>query len=152
MGKGNQSDESSSSKSPEISHLEISEADIAESIDELEELIVETKLPPKLYPEIPVLNDVVDPAEARRYAQSETSTESTSDHEDKIEGFPSDRLNELVDKIDRTLSKELDSLVDILKDTIKDSIINELREQLKKEIVQKDIPTSHTDTQDKSTE
>ena len=152
MGKGNQSDESSSSKSPEISHSVISEADIAESIDELEELIVETKLPPKLYPEIPVLNDVVDPAEARRYVQSETSTESTSDHEDKIEDFPSDRLNELVDKIDRNLSKELDSLVDILKDTIKDSIINELREQLKKETAQTEKSASHIDTPDKSLE
>jgi len=152
MGKGNQSGESSSSENPEISHSVISETDIAESIDELEELIVETKPPPKLYPEIPVLNDVVDPAEARRYAQSETSAESTSAHEDKIEDFPSDRLNELVDKIDQNLSKELDSLVDILKDTIKDSIINELREQLKKETAQTEKPTSHIDTPDKSLE
>ena len=152
MGKGNQSGVSSSSENPEISHSVISKADIAESIDELEELIVETKLPPKLYPEIPVLNDVVDPAEARRYAQSETSTESTTDHEDKIEDFPSDRLNELVDKVDRSLSKELDSLVDILKDTIKDSIINELKEQLKNETAQTEKPASHIDTPDKSLE
>ena len=148
MGKGNQSGESSSSEIPKISHSVISEDDIAESIDELEELIVETKLPPKLYPEIPVLNDVVDPTEARRYAQSETSTESTSDHENKIEDFPSDRLNELVDKVDRNLSKELDDLVGILKDTIKDSIINELKEQLKKEAHQIESPPSRENTPD----
>jgi hypothetical protein len=145
MGKDNQSDESSSSESPEISHSVIPEADIAESIIELEDLIVETKFPPKLFPEIPVLNNIVDPAEARQYAQSRTSTESTNGHEDKLEDFPSDRLNELVNKVDRNLSKELDSLVDILKDTIKDSIISELKEQLKKEAHQ--IGLKNYDTQ-----
>lgn len=149
MGKDNQSGESSSLESPEISHSLGSEADIAESINELEELIVETNFPPKLYPGIPVLNDVVDAAEARRYAQSETSTESTSDHENRIEDFPADRLSELVDKVDRNLSKELDSLVDILKDTIKDSIINELKEQLKSVTTQTEKPASHSDTPDK---
>jgi hypothetical protein len=152
MGKDKLSSESSSSGNPEIPHSEISEADITESIDELDELIVETKLSPKLYTEIPVLNDIVDPAEARRYAQSETSTESSTTPDDKIEDFPIDRLNKLVDKVDKKLSNELDSLVDILKDTIKDSIIDELKEQLKKDIVQKDVSASRTDTQDKGPE
>ena len=152
MDKDKQSGVSSSSGNPEIPHSEKSEANITESIDELDELIVETKLSPKLYPVIPVLNDIVDPAEARRYEQSKTLTESSSTPDDKIEDFPIDRLNKLVDTVDQKLSNELDSLVDILKDTIKDSIIDELKEQLKKEIVQKDIPASHTDTQDKSPE
>jgi len=152
MGKDKLSSEPSSSGNPEISHSEISEADITESIDELDELIVETKLSPKLYTEIPVLNDIVDPAEARRYAQSETSTESSITPDDKNEDFPIDRLNKLVDKVDKKLSNELDSLVDILKDTIKDSIIDELKEQFKKDIIQKDVSASRTDTQDKGPE
>jgi len=56
----------------------ITEADIAESIDELEDLIAETKMPPKLYGEIPVLNDIVDPDEAKKYAQEESSTAATT--------------------------------------------------------------------------
>ena len=156
MDKDKQSGVSSSSGNPEIPHSEISEADITESIGELESLIAENGISsgplPRLYPGIPVLNDIVDPAEARRYEQSKTLTESSSTPDDKIEDFPIDRLNKLVDTVDQKLSNELDSLVDILKDTIKDSIIDELKEQLKKEIVQKDIPASHTDTQDKSPE
>jgi len=149
MDKDKPSSVSSSSGNPEILHSKISEANITESIDELDELIVETKLSPKLYPVIPVLNDIVVPAEARRYVRSKTSTESSSTPDDKIEDFLIDRLNKLVDTVDQKLSNELDSLVNILKDTIKDSIIDELKEQLKKEIVQKDIPASHTDTQEK---
>ena len=107
----------------------IKETDITESIDELESLIVETKIPPKLHGKIPVLNDVVDAAEARRYAQA--VTESTfSNPADKTENFPIDRLNELVDSADQKLSNELDALVDLLKGSIKDGIIDELKEQL----------------------
>ncbi len=156
MVKDKQSNELSSSGNPEIPHSEISEADITESIGELESLIAENGISsgplPRLYPEIPVLNDIVDPAEARRYAQPKTSTESGSTPDDRTEDFPIDRLNKLVDTVDQKLSNELDSLVDILKDTIKDRIIDELKVQLKKEIALKDVPASHTDTQDKSPE
>jgi len=156
MVKDKQSNELSSSGNPEIPHSEISEADITESIGELESLIAENGISsgplPRLYPEIPVLNDIVDPAEARRYAQPKTSTESGSTPDNRIEDFPIDKLNKLVDTVDKKLSNELDPLVDILKDTIKDRIIDELKVQLKKEIALKDVPASHTDTQDKSPE
>lgn len=156
MVKDKQSNDLSSSGNPEIPHLEISEADITESIGELESLIAENGISsgplPRLYPEIPVLYDIVDPAEARRYAQSKTSTESSSTPDNRIEDFPIDKLNKLVDTVDKKLSNELDPLVDILKVTIKNRIIDELKVQLKKEIALKDVPASHTDTQDKSSE
>jgi hypothetical protein len=124
------------------------DAGITDSIDELESLIAETRLPPRLQGEIPVLNDVVDTAEARRYAQAET-TSANNDPIDKTESIPIDRLNELVDSVDQKLSNELDALVDILKDTIKDSIIDELKEQLKKESSQMQTPAANGDTSDK---
>ena len=96
--------------------------------------------------------DVIDPAEARRYAQPETSIKSSGTLDDKTEDFSIDRLNKLFDTVDQKLSNELDSLVDILKDTIKGCIIDELKEPLKKEIAQKDVSATHTDTQDKSPE
>lgn len=115
----------------------INETDIVESIDELESLIEETDTPPKLHDEIPVLNDIVDPAGA-------TATATT----DKIEDIPLERLNELVDTVDRKLSSELDSYVDLLKDTIKTSIIDELKEELKKGVAQTDSAPSETDPPD----
>ena len=151
MGKDKQTNESSLGN-PQIPHPELSEADIAESIDELDILIAETSLPPKPQAEIPVLTDVIDPAEARRYAQPETSIKSSGTLDDKTEDFSIDRLNKLFDTVDQKLSNELDSLVDILKDTIKGCIIDELKEPLKKEIAQKDVSATHTDTQDKSPE
>ncbi len=133
-------------KQTDMSSTAIKESDIAESIDELESLIAETKLPPKLQGEIPVLNDVVDAAEARRYAQAETTS---SDSENKIEDFPIEKINHLVDTVDRKLSSELDSLVDILKATVKDSIIDELKEELKKEAAQMESAPSEIDPSDK---
>ncbi len=124
----------------------ITKADIAESIDELESLIAETKIPPKLQGEIPVLNDVVDADEARKYAQAETTS---NDSGNKIEDFPIERMNQLVDTVDRKLSSELDSLVDILKATVKDSIINELKEELKKEAAQMESAPSEIYPSDK---
>ena len=99
----------------------IYETDITESIDELETLIEETKLPAKPQSEIPVLNDIVDPAEV-----AATTTTNT------VEDISLEKLNELVESVDRKLSSELDSPVDILKETIKDSIIDDLKEELKK--------------------
>jgi len=124
----------------------ITKTDIAESIDELESLIAETNLPPKLQGEIPVLNDVVDADEARKYAQAETTS---SDSENKIEDFPIEKINQLVDTVDRKLSSELDSLVDILKATVKDSIIDELKEELKKEAAQMESAPSEIYPSDK---
>jgi len=115
----------------------INETDIVESIDELENLIEETDTPPKVHDEIPVLNDVVDPAEITAAATT-----------DKIEVIPLERLNELVDTVDRKLSSELDSYVDLLKDTIKTSIIDELKEELKKGAAQTDSSPSETDPPD----
>ena len=115
----------------------IAETDIVESIDELENLIEETDTPPKLHDEIPVLNDVVDPAEI-------TAAATTN----KIENIPLERLNELVDTVDRKLSSELDSYVDLLKDTIKTSIIDELKEELKKGTTQMDSAPSESDSPD----
>ena len=131
-------------KQTDLSNMDITEADIAESIDELESLIAD-RPPPKLRGEIPVLTDVVDAAEARRYAQGET-TSSNSEH--KIEDFPIERMNQLVDTVDRKLSSEFDSLVDILKETIKDSIIDELKEELKKEAAQIESAPSEIDSSD----
>jgi len=140
-------------KQTDMSSMVIKESDITESIDELESLIAEngipSGLPPKLQGEIPVLNDVVDAAEARRYAQAETTS---SDSENKIEDFPIEKMNQLVDTVDRKLSSELDSLVDVLKETIKDSIIDELKEELKKEAAQMESAPSETDPSDKPAE
>lgn len=123
----------------------ITEADIAESIDELESLIKETKLPPTLQSEIPVLNDIVDPDEASGYTRNESSAAPTTTS-NNLEDIPLDKLNELVDTVDRKLSSELDSLVDLLKETIKDSIIDELKEELKKEAVHMESATPKTDS------
>jgi len=124
----------------------ITETDIVESIDELESLIEDTELPPELHGEIPVLNDIVDPDEASRDAQDESETATTTTN--NVEGIPLERLNDLMDKVDRKLSSELDSFVDLLKDTIKDSIINELKEELKKEAMQMDPAQSEADPSD----
>jgi phage gp29-like protein len=124
----------------------ITETDIVESIDELESLIEDTELPPELHGEIPVLNDIVDPDEARRDTQDESETAITTTN--NVEGIPLERLNDLMDRVDRKLSSELDSFVDLLKDTIKDSIINELKEELKKEAMQMDPAQSEADPSD----
>jgi hypothetical protein len=125
----------------------IYEANITESIDELESLIGETKLPAKPQNEIPVLNDIVDPAEAAGYTQGESSTAPTTTT-NTIEDISLEKLNELVDSVDRKLSSELDSLVDILKETIKDSIIDDLKEELKKGATQTEPAPSETDSPD----
>jgi len=125
----------------------ITETDIVESIDELESLIEETDTPPKLQDEIPVLNDIVDPAEAIEYTQDESSTAAATTI-NKIEDIPLERLNALVDTVDRKLSSELDSYVDLLKDTIKTSIIDELKEEIKKGATQMDSAPSETDPPD----
>ncbi len=127
------------------------EADITESIDELESLIKETKLPAKPQNEIPVLNDIVDPAEVAGYTQGESSTAATTTTS-TIEDISLEKLNELVDSVDRKLSSELDSLVDILKETIKDSIIDDLKEELKKGAAQTEPAPSKTDSPDKPSE
>lgn len=124
----------------------IPETDIVESIDELESLIEDTELPPELHGEIPVLNDIIDPDEARRDTQDESVTATITTN--PVEGIPLERLNELVDTVDRKLSSELDSFVDLLKDTIKESIINELKEELKKEATQMDSAPSEADPSD----
>lgn len=124
----------------------IPETDIVESIDELESLIEDTELPPELHGEIPVLNDIIDPDEAKRDTQDESKTDTTTTN--NVEGIPLERLNELVDTVDRKLSSELDSFVDLLKDTIKESIINELKEELKKEAMQIDSAPSEADPSD----
>jgi len=120
----------------------ITETDIVESIDELESLIEDTELPPELHGEIPVLNDIVDPDEARRDTQDESETAITTTN--NVEGIPLERLNDLMDRVDRKLSSELDSFVDLLTD----SIINELKEELKKEAMQMDPAQSEADPSD----
>lgn len=123
--------------------------DIGDSIDELESLFDESSLTtgitPKSQPEIPVLNDIVDAAEAKKYTQAETMTESNNTYDDKDEDEDVQlvRLSKLMDTVDQKLSSQLDHLVDILKDTIRDSIIDELKQQLKKEANQiQSLPTN----------
>ena len=130
--------------------------DLGNSIDELDSLIAESSLTneitPRLQPEIPVLNDIVDAAEVRRYAQDETMTESINIPADKDEDLQLVRLSKLMDTVDQKLSSELDPLVDILKDTIKDSIIDELKQQLKKEANQVSPLPADINNSDKSSE
>lgn len=152
MDSDKQPKKSSSEVDVARSRTDSSGESIGDSIDELESLITETKLPPKLLHEIPVLNDVVDVAEARRYAQTEMITKSIHNQADENDELPIVKLGKLVDSVDKKLSSELDALVDILKDTIKDSIIEELKEQLKKEYSQSQAPTAHADTSDKPSE
>ena len=128
-------------------NADVYEADITESIDELENLIEETKLPAKPQNEIPVLNDIVDPAEVAGYTQGESSTAATTTT-NTIEDISLEKLNELVDSVDRKLSTELDSLVDILKETIKDSIIDDLKEELKKGATQTESAPSEKGSSD----
>ena len=127
------------------------EANITESIDELESLIEESKLPAKPQNEIPVLNDIVDPAEVSGYTQGKSS-KAASTTTSTIEDISLEKLNELVNSVDRKLSSELDSLVDILKETIKDSIIDDLKEELKKGATQTEPAPSKTDSSDKPSE
>ena len=121
----------------------IYEANITESIDELESLIEETKLPTISQSEIPVLNDIVEPAEVAGYTQGKSST-AASTTTNTIDDISVEKLNELVNSVDRKLSSELDSLVDILKETIKDSIIDDLKEELKKGTTQTEPAPSKT--------
>jgi hypothetical protein len=131
----------------------IPKIDIGDSIDELESLFDESSLTtgitPKLQPEIPVLNDIVDAAEAKKYLQAEAMAESNNAPADKDEDLQLVRLSKLMDTVDQKLSSELDPLVDILKDTIKDSIIDELKQQLKKEAAQTQSPPPAIDDPDK---
>jgi len=131
-------------------------ADIGDSIDELESLFAEssntTGTIPSLQPEIPVLNDIVDAAEAGRYAQAEIISESINTSAKDDEDLHIVRLSKLVDTVDQKLSSELDPLVDILKDTIKDSIIDELKQQEKKEANQVQPLPVDVNNPDKSSE
>ncbi len=124
-------------------NADMHEANITESIDELENLIEETKLPANPQSEIPVLNDIVDPAEVAGYTQGKSSTAATTTT-NTIEDISLEKLNKLVDSVDQKLSSELDSLVDILKETIKDSIIDDLKEELKKGATQTEPTPSKT--------
>jgi len=99
-----------------------------------------------------VLNDIVDAAEVRRYAQAELIIESINTPDDKDEDLQLVRLSKLMDTVDQKLSSELDPLVDILKDTIKDSIIDELKQQLKKEANQVSPLPADINNSDKSSE
>lgn len=133
-----------------------SNADIGDSIDELESLFAEssitTGITPSLQPEIPVLNDIVDAAEAERYAQAEIISESINTSANEDEDLHIVRLSKLMDTVDQKLSSELDPLVDILKDTIKDSIIDELKQQVKKEANQVQPLPVDVNNPDKSSE
>ncbi len=108
---------------------------IGESIGELESLITKTEILSKSHKGTPVLNDIVNPDEVEKYTKgkSPVTPKITINNNEDIHF---ERLNELVDTVDRKLLSELDSLVDIFKNTIKNSIINELKEDLKKEAAQ----------------
>ena len=125
---------------------------IVDSIDELETLIADTKLPPRLHPAIPVLHDVIDAAEVRNYMQAETRSESSSTPTDTVDGISPDKLNQLVDTVDQKLSSELDSLVNVLKKTIKESIMDELKQELKKEATQTESSVTNEDNSSKPPE
>ena len=129
---------------------------IGNSIDELESLIAESNLQadltPKLQPKIPVLTDIIEAAEARKYALAETIKESVNIPADKNEDLPIVSLSKLVESVDKKLSNDLDDLVDKLKDTIKDSIMVELKEQLQKDAAQTQSPPTAIDSPDKPSE
>ena len=131
-------------------------ADIGDSIDELESLFAEssitTGITPRPQPEIPVLNDIVDAAEVGSYAQAEIISESINTSANEDEDLHIVRLSKLMDTVDQKLSSELDPLVDILKDTIKDSIIDELKQQVKKEANQVQPLPVDVNNPDKSSE
>ena len=95
-------------------------ADIDDSIDELESLFAEssitTGITPRPQPEIPVLNDIVVAAEVGRYAQAEIISESINTSANEDEDLHIVRLSKLMDTVDQKLSSELDPLVDTLKD------------------------------------
>jgi hypothetical protein len=129
---------------------------IGNSIDELESLIAETNLQadltPKLQAKRPVLTDIVEAAEARKYALAETLKESSNIPADKNEDLPIVSLSKLVESVDKKLSSDLDDLVDKLKDTIKDSIMVELKEQLQKNSAKTQSHTTAIDSPDKPSE
>ncbi len=100
-------------------------------------------------PEIPVLNDIVETAEAEKYSFAETIKESTSTASDKNKDFPVVSIGKLVESIDKKLSSDLDDFVHKLRNTIKDSIMVELKEQLQKEATPTQSPGSATDNPDK---
>ena len=122
---------------------------IGNSIDELESLITESNLQAELTPKIPVLNDIIEADEARKYALAETIKKSTNIPADKNEDLPIVSLSKLVESVDKKLSNDLDGLVDKLKNTIRDSIMVELKEQLQKEGAQTQSPTAAIDSPDK---
>lgn len=123
---------------------------IDDSIDKLESLIAENGIPSAHVAdndfEIPILTDVVDAAGISQYEDTASHSPSQSGEtvDKQYQDSQTERLSQLVDSVDKKLSRELDSLVDLLKDTIKDSIIDELKEELKK-----NSDTSNCDTTDK---
>lgn len=121
---------------------------IVDSIDELEELIAETKLPPKLQPGIPVLNDFVDAAEARGYVEAKSMTSSANTSTKGTKDLSSEKLDELVNIVDQKLSNELGSIVS----TLKDNIIDELKQELKKEAGEIRLFPTNINNQEKSSE
>ena len=129
-----------------ISDAELVES-MAESIEELENLIAEAKQPdthspPVLQTKVPILTDFVNPVQAESNATSKPATDTN--HSD--DAFPVERINELMNSVDEKLSDEIDSLVDLLKDTIKDSIMDELKEQIKKEATHAEADASLQDS------
>lgn len=131
---------------------ESSGGSIVNSIDELESLVNESNLQAELTPKIPVLNDIVEAAEARKYALAKTIKESINISSDKNKDLQIVSLSKLVESIDKKLSSDLDGLVDKLKDTIKDSIMVELKEQLQKEATQTQSSPTAIDSPDEPSE
>ncbi len=169
MGDDKQPDNSTSENSADTDDMDSYEAELTEdfikdskksldstsgesidaSIDKLESLIAESKIPTERVTnvefEIPILTDVVDTTEMSHETESTAPTENNVPN--KVDDAQIDRLSELVNTVDKKLSKELDSLVVLLKDTIKDSIIDELKEELRK-----NSESSNTDSKDKPSE
>lgn len=117
----------------------MSKADIVSSINELEDLMTGDKLmtkPPILKGRIPILHDIVEPAETSTRAQQQASIEAAD-----IPPFSSaEGLNQLVNIVNQKLSRELEVAVSSLHEKLRDRIAYELKTQLKKIETKKSSP------------
>ena len=71
---------------------------------------------------IPILDEVITPEDYEDYPEEYSLDEDEEPH-----------FEEIVDKVEKKLSHELDEIVNLLKGNLKDSILHELQDQIKRE-------------------
>jgi len=103
-----------------------------DTLNELEGLITNKASLPQEGTGIPVLDEIIDPAETDYIDDMEIllNQEQATDTPPQQEPLSHEQLENIIGNVEEKLAGELDALVNILKDTIKDSIMSEIKSQL----------------------